>query len=1311
MKTVLKRCAAIMVSLIIFSGTADAANITRWDGYVGLMTENSTDTIVDMNKLGVISAAGLTPSSRIKGGAMFTGRWGEHLSKGTLTFNGVPRDWSSYEKVIIPIYSEVPTGAKVTIVLSCDYEPSPGTQSSYWHYAFNINWTGWKTFELNFGDDFQQYNNANLKKVQRLSFNATGWSAVPHADSVLFFDSITAKVGEADAALVTGYSVTQRNAFFKAIEGGAAMYDFSRFAFSEGESVEIDPENLAAYPVTADGITMAPISFFENILGGAVSDGAEGTVIALEGKSIEVIAGQKEYTAGGEPKEFTVPPYTHGGILYVPAIECAEALGKSAATFSGLTVIGTSANIKAMEDDPLLGEIGAYMTANRGLNPDDISKEDFDLVKENWLKHLVGDEESDLENEIVAATIKSVNSSAQSAWDAMNKSPDATVLFGNSPIVESEHMTSQYSYLNRMAKGYGTYGAELYKNKALKADIMYATQWLYEHLYGEAEITNTGWRNTGAFNWWDWYVGVPGHLTETLLIMEPDMTQAGINKYLAPFKHFMKIMRNRKNLTDAQSRIHVVTLAAILEQNVELMQECLEDFDMVLQIVPTGDGVHEDFMYTNHTYYPYTGGYGTDVLLSRLVRVASILAGTKFEITSAQKYNQALWMYNTFEPVMYKGSVMSMLSGRNPHNGIGLGRTVVQAALDLLGCFGPEDDLKLKMLIKRHVTEDNLQNVINGLRLNSKIALLEVFEDDSLPDPEPIIEARVYYTGDRVVQHREGYSVGVALSSSRMANYESINGANKTAWYTGDGMLYIYNYPNNKEDQFGSSFWGNANPYHMPGTTVDTQVREAVSIGSFYLPTPNFVGGVEFENEYALAVMDFEGYHNDTPPTNVGEINRSLPLLDNDLVAKKSWFLFDDEVVALGSGINSTKDFDVQTVVENRQLHEVLKPEVPKQTSSSEVVEYEIVKVTATGNDGNIEGNVIDNDYGTRWSLQGTANSFLVLELEDVVPIGYAAIAQYGGTDGRQAIFELEASTDGENWQEVFKGRASGQTELLEAYDMKGVEAKYIRYNGHGRTNSEWNSITEFKLYAPTADGQAPIANLSGSGDGTIYGAEDIIVDGQLLPKENTYKKAYENPGWVNVQNAGGYYFPGGGKLTLEKTDGRSSFIEMWLEHGKKPVNDSYAYAILPNKTAEETAQYAQNPDIEVLMCTEKIHAVKERTTGLLGIVFWEAGSFGNITVSKPMAIMLRETEKGYLLSVSDPSQLLQEAEVTFSQELMVCEKQEGVKTPEELIEQFTQSPCNEYLTVTTKKGVGTTLHFDLSKSPGKTLTAKLKKQ
>lgn len=129
-----------------------------------------------------------------------------------------------------------------------------------------------------------------------------------------------------------------------------------------------------------------------------------------------------------------------------------------------------------------------------------------------------------------------------------------------------------------------------------------------------------------------------------------------------------------------------------------------------------------------------------------------------------------------------------------------------------------------------------------------------------------------------------------------MADYESINTENLHGWYTAYGMTYIYN---SDQTQFDDNFWPTVNPYQLPGTTVDLQPRSASS-GAAFRGTNSWTGGVTL-NDWGAAGMQ-------------------LCAWNSDLTAKKSWFMFNDEIVCLGAGITCTSNHDVETIIENRKL-------------------------------------------------------------------------------------------------------------------------------------------------------------------------------------------------------------------------------------------------------------------------------------------------------------------------------------------------------------------------------------------------------
>jgi hypothetical protein len=138
--------------------------------------------------------------------------------------------------------------------------------------------------------------------------------------------------------------------------------------------------------------------------------------------------------------------------------------------------------------------------------------------------------------------------------------------------------------------------------------------------------------------------------------------------------------------------------------------------------------------------------------------------------------------------------------------------------------------------------------------------------------------AQMRYRNDRAVQHTEDYTVGLAMSSRRIATHESINGANRYGWYIGDGALYVYNDKTSiSYDQYGPDFNRYANMYRIPGTTEENSTtRKPVSQRQTYFPGMTytssgwtqdknkdgvdagaFVGGVDLDGQFVAAAMDF----------------------------------------------------------------------------------------------------------------------------------------------------------------------------------------------------------------------------------------------------------------------------------------------------------------------------------------------------------------------------------------------------------------------------------------------------------------------
>src|SRR6266516_501477 len=121
-----------------------------------------------------------------------------------------------------------------------------------------------------------------------------------------------------------------------------------------------------------------------------------------------------------------------------------------------------------------------------------------------------------------------------------------------------------------------------------------------------------------------------------------------------------------------------------------------------------------------------------------------------------------------------------------------------------------------------------------------------------------------------------------------------------------------------------------------------------------------------------------------------------------------------------------------------------------------------VASVVASGNDGNLPQNTVDQSLATRWSAQGDGQ-WIRYDLGALAAIDHVDIAWYLG-DTRTSSFDIQVSLDTVTWTKVFSGGSSGQTLQLESYAFPTTSGRYIRIVGHGNSTSTWNSITEVAI-------------------------------------------------------------------------------------------------------------------------------------------------------------------------------------------------------------------------------------------------------
>lgn len=548
--------------------------------------------------------------------------------------------------------------------------------------------------------------------------------------------------------------------------------------------------------------------------------------------------------------------------------------------------------------------------------------DDCAIIKGKWRVQLVGSVENDTENAYIKKKLELIEKEAQASLETVNIT-DASLPPWGEVLTESEDMTKQFTNTEKLALAYSAYGTSLYHNSEVREIIIYALEWMYENAYGEDEASNSGWRDTTLHNWWDWQIGSPMALVNILILMEDELDKEFIKKETEVITHFVPNVKDYGSnlISFAKIMIGSGALSGDTERIANAVSYLPNEF--LYRKGAQEQGFHEDGTYLFHTKHFYNGAYGVSHLRD-LTSAALLLADTSYEMNNEAATNLFSIIFNAVEPIVYGTTLISPTMGRIPNGGRTEARYAINAmvsALELLECKSEYEAeiIRLKQTLKKYFT-DNPNNFYEALSLCNIGIVNSIMEDEKVIPREDYVISKSYYNGDRVISHRENFTAAISMSSSRIYNYESINSVNMDGWYIGDGMLYVYT-PDNT--QYLANWWNGINKYKIPGTTVDAQTRECVSIkqGNEYLSSKDFVGGVDFEGVYSTAAMELESFHNEIGGNVVNSGNGGeQPLHNCSLTAKKAWFMFDNEIVALGTDINANDGYNVYTTIDNRMM-------------------------------------------------------------------------------------------------------------------------------------------------------------------------------------------------------------------------------------------------------------------------------------------------------------------------------------------------------------------------------------------------------
>nr|WP_317412485.1 polysaccharide lyase family 8 super-sandwich domain-containing protein [uncultured Solibaculum sp.] len=547
--------------------------------------------------------------------------------------------------------------------------------------------------------------------------------------------------------------------------------------------------------------------------------------------------------------------------------------------------------------------------------------DDFDQIRTKW-QHMAMGGDYDENDPRMQVLLQSINDVAQDLLDRIN--PNPTPDWGDNDYLWTEYMLGkrksayddsnnvQFSYRNlrNMAIAYQTKGCDLYKNEELKNEIFRGLDYLYEHhyypaMYGEGE-------HSGRYgNWFTWQVGGPIYLCEATLLMYDEMDLETVQKYATIARDGANTygggsgaITNPNEGANGLWHNRVLMLTSIMLKDADMMQDISDAVPYYIQYVKSGDGYYPDGTFAFHGNFVYNGGYGKEAF-SDISHFFLLLSDSPWEIPldKAEAFYQIV--RDSYAPLMYKGIFMDMARGReltrtdttDAYAGITMSLSFLMTSK-----FAPDDVAQeFEGMIKNWMDNDfALETMQHGagvawymFPVYNLAETLRILDDNSIQKVELDKPSRQWGRGARTIHHSDDYTAALSMTSKTIRSYEQ-GDSNTRGWYTGWGQLYLYT---NDVGQYSGLSKPTIDWERLPGVTSVATMHPSTQYNG-----AAFVGGATLKGLYSATGMQVQTQS----PTS--------------LEGKKSYFFFDDEVVAIGSNLTSSNSNTVETTFENRRI-------------------------------------------------------------------------------------------------------------------------------------------------------------------------------------------------------------------------------------------------------------------------------------------------------------------------------------------------------------------------------------------------------
>ena len=391
---------------------------------------------------------------------------------------------------------------------------------------------------------------------------------------------------------------------------------------------------------------------------------------------------------------------------------------------------------------------------------------------------------------------------------------------------------------------------------------LYGNQVLYRAIDKALRVWNE--LKPTSFNWWYNQISAPQMMADILALL--DVSPAKFHSSIQEGLMHMMEQSDPRKWTGANKQdiaIHHMIRGCVLKNDSIVNTNVSEFFQPVC--ITDFEGIREDLSYQQHNNQLYIGGYGI-VFVNNIAQIAPLFVGTKYALNEEQAKLFSEFVRSTYLNVFRSRYMDFSVCGRSVSRKNTLDMGDYATLFKNMKLIDPANAQEYDDAAARFATK----NPTIGRTNRNKF----------------------YYTSDYMLHNRKCYDFSVRAVSKRTCRSESGNGENLWGTYVSEGATNIRISGDEYVNIFPIWEWDK-----IPGTTTpEGEVENHYEWG--VLGVAEFVGGV---SDGMYGVMTYA-------------------MNDYGMQANKGWFMFDNEIMCLGAGINSANGKNINTSVNQCHL-------------------------------------------------------------------------------------------------------------------------------------------------------------------------------------------------------------------------------------------------------------------------------------------------------------------------------------------------------------------------------------------------------